>query len=119
MDKTVATNSKVNSIFHCNRDFQCTSKIFQKKHEMEQSMSCVGHYIDNGLIEGFQYIIKSDMYQIYMIIIEATLRFAIKDYTRLNSVERSQDRYHRKIPLKFRNEILSLSIRLEYPIVKK
>lgn len=32
---------------------------------MEQSMSRVGHCIDNGPTEGFWGIIKSEMYQLY------------------------------------------------------
>lgn len=55
-------------LFHSDRGFQYTSKVFQMKlraHEMEQSMSRVGHCIDNGPTEGFWSIIKSEMYQMY------------------------------------------------------
>ena len=56
-------------------------------------MSRVGHCIDNGPIEGFWGIIKSEMYQMYEIIDEVSLRYAIKDYLRFYSEERPQDRY--------------------------
>ena len=45
-------------------------------------MSRVGHCIDNGPIESFWGIIKSEMYQMYEIIDEVSLRYAIKDYLR-------------------------------------
>jgi len=118
-DKALAENPKVNPLFHSDRGFQYTSKIFQKKlsdHKMEQSMSRVGHCIDNGPIEGFWGIIKAEMYQMYEITDEASLRFAIKDYIRFYSEERPQDRYHCKTPLEVRNEAFSSECPLEYPI---
>ena len=64
-DKALAANPEAKPLFHSDRGFQYTSKVFQKKlkdHEMEQSMSRVGHCIDNGPTEGFWGIIKSEMY---------------------------------------------------------
>ena len=55
-------------------------------------MSRVGHCIDNGPTEGFWGIIKAEMYQMYEITDESSLRFAIKDYIRFYSEERPQDR---------------------------
>ena len=120
-DKAIIANPEAKPLFHSDRGFQYTSKLFQKKlkeHEMEQSMSRVGHCIDNGPIEGFWGIIKSEMYQMYEITDESTLRFAIKDYIRFYSEERPQDRYHCKTPLEVRNEALSLLVPPEYPIPK-
>lgn len=120
-DKAIIANPEAKPLFHSDRGFQYTSKLFQKKlkeHEMEQSMSRVGHCIDNGPIEGFWGIIKSEMYQMYEITDESTLRFAIKDYIRFYSEERTQDRYHCKTPLEVRNEALSLLVPPEYPIPK-
>ena len=71
--------------FHSDRGFQYTSKVFKRKlieQEMEQSMSRVGHCIDNGPTEGFWGIIKAEMYQMYEITEEASLRHAINDYIR-------------------------------------
>ena len=87
-DKAIAANPDAKPIFHSDRGFQYTSKTFKKKlenQEMEQSMSRVGHCIDNGPIEGFWGIIKSEMYQMYEIIDEVSLRYAIKDYLRFYS----------------------------------
>ena len=83
---------------------------------MEQSMSRVGHCIDNGPTEGFWGIIKTEMYQMYSIIDETSLRFAINDYLRFYSEERPQDRYHCKTPLEVRNEAFSANHPTEYAI---
>ena len=118
-DKAVAAFPEARPIFHSDRGFQYTSKVFQnklKKQGMGQSMSRVGHCIDNGPTEGFWGIIKSEMYQMYEITDEASLRYAIKDYLRFYSEERPQDRYHCKTPLEVRREALASDLAREYPI---
>ncbi len=79
-DKAISSNPHAKPVFHSDRGFQYTSKVFQKNQEMEQSMSRVGRCIDNGPTEGFWGIIKTEMYQMYEIMDEASLRYAIKDY---------------------------------------
>ena len=118
-NKAIALNPNAKPIFHSDRGFQYTSKVFQsmlKNQEMEQSMSRVGHCIDNGPTEGFWGIIKTEMYQMYNITDESSLRFAINDYIRFYKEERPQDRYHCKTPLEVRTEALSLDNPIEYPI---
>lgn len=118
-DKAIALNPCANPIFHSDRGFQYTSKMFKKKlvkQEMRQSISRVGHCIDNGPTEGFWGIIKAEMYQMYEITDESSLRFAIKDYIRFYSEERPQDRYCCKTPLEVRQEALKSDIPVEYPI---
>lgn len=118
-DKAIKENSSAKPIFHSDRGFQYTSKVFQRKlkeQEMEQSMSRVGHCIDNGPIEGFWGIIKSEMYQMYEITDEESLRYAIHDYMRFYSEERLQERFHCKTPLEVRTEALSIKTPIEYPI---
>ena len=120
-DKAIALNPDAKPLFHSDRGFQYTSKVFQRKlkeQEMEQSMSRVGHCIDNGPTEGFWGIIKSEMYQMYEITNEASLRYAITDYMRFYSEERPQDRYYCKTPLEVRTEALSSDKPVEYPIPK-
>lgn len=120
-DKAIAANPDVKPLFHSDRGFQYTSKVFQRKlkdHEMEQSMSRVGHCIDNGPTEGFWGIIKSEMYQMYDIKDEASLRTAIHKYMRFYSEERPQDRYHCKTPLEVRNEAMHSKNPTEYPIAE-
>ena len=118
-DQAITASPDAKPVFHSDRGFQYTSKVFKKKlekQEMEQSMSRVGHCIDNGPTEGFWGSIKSEMYQMYEITNEATLRYAIKDYLRFYSKERPQDRYHCKTPLEVRLEAMSSDIPTEYPI---
>jgi transposase InsO family protein len=118
-DKAIITNPDAKPIFHSDRGFQYTSKVFKRKLEnqgMQQSMSRVGHCIDNGPTEGFWGIIKSEMYALYEITDEASLRFAIKDYLRFYAEERLQERYNSKTPLEVRAEALSAVNPTEYPI---
>jgi len=118
-DKAIATNPDAKPIFNSDRGFQYTSKVFQRKldnQEMQQSMSGVGHCIDNGPTEGFWRIIKSEMYQLYEITDEESLRYTIKDYLRFYSEEQIQERYHGKTPLEVRTEALSTKQPMEYPI---
>lgn len=120
-DKAVAANPGARPVFHSDRGFQYTSRVFKKKlkkQEMGQSMSRVGHCIDNGPTEGFWGIIKSEMYQMYEITDEASLRYAIRDYLRFYSEERPQDRYHCKTPLEVRQEALASDTPIEYPIAE-
>ncbi len=118
-EKAIAANPDAKPLFHSDRGFQYTSKVFKRKlieREMEQSMSRVGHCIDNGPTEGFWGIIKAEMYQMYEIRDEASLRHAINNYIRFYSTERPQDRYHCKTPLEVRNEALQSETIQEYPI---
>ena len=118
-DKAMAANPEAKPLFHSDRGFQYTSKVFQRKlmeHKMEQSMSRVGHCIDNGPTEGFWGIIKTEMYQMYEITDEASLRFAITDYIIFYSEKRPQDRYHCKTPLEVRMEALNTEHPTEYII---
>ena len=59
------------------RGFQYTSKVFQAKlreNEMKHSMSRVDHCIDNGSTEDLWGIIKSEMYCMYEITDENSLK---------------------------------------------
>ena len=118
-DKAIESNPDAKPIFHSDRGFQYTSKVFQNRlenQEMQQSMSRVGCCIDNGPTEGFWGIIKTEMYQLYEITDEASLRFAINEYIRFYKEERPQDRYNCKTPLEVRNEAILLKEVHEYPI---
>lgn len=118
-DKAIMANPDAKPIFHSDRGFQYTSKTFKKKLEkqkMTQSMSRVGHCIDNGPTEGFWGIIKSEMYHMYEITDEKSLRTAISDYIGFYSEKRPQDRYNCKTPLEVRQEGLASDNPTEYPI---
>ena len=83
---------------------------------MQQSMSRVGHCIDNGPTEGFWGIIKTEMYQMYNIVNEQTLRYAIKDYLRFYAEERIQERFNCQTPKEVREAALAINKPTEYPI---
>lgn len=120
-NEAITLNPNAKPIFHSDRGFQYTSKVFQmmlQNQDMEQSMSRVGHCIDNGPTEGFWGIIKTEMYQMYNITDEESLRFAINDYLRFYKEERPQDRYHCKTPLEVRTEALASITPKEYPIAE-
>ena len=64
-DKAISANPDAKPLFHSDRGFQYTSKVFHKKlmkAGMRQSMSRVGRCIDNGPMEGFWGIIKRERY---------------------------------------------------------
>lgn len=120
-NKAITLNPNAKPIFHSDRGFQYTSKVFQmmlQNQDMEQSMSRVGHCIDNGPTEGFWGILKTEMFQMYNITDEESLRFAINDYLRFYKEERPQDRYHCKTPLEVRTEALASTTPIEYPIAE-
>ena len=56
LDKTANRNPDAHPLLHSDRGFQYTRQEFHarlQKYEMRQSMSRVGHCIDNGPMEGF------------------------------------------------------------------
>ena len=64
-DLAVKKYPDAHPLFHSDRGFQYTSKLFKAKLDkqgMEQSMSRVGRCIDNGPMEGFWGILKCEMY---------------------------------------------------------
>ena len=82
-DIAIASNHDAKPILHSDMGFQYNNKLFKKKLEKQdfkQSMSRICHCIDNGLTEGFWEIIKSEMYQIYEITDETSLRYVINNY---------------------------------------
>ncbi len=120
-DKAVAANPDAKPLFHSDRGFQYTSKVFQmklQKQGMEQSMSRVGHCIDNGPTEGFWGIIKTEMYAMYDITDEASLRDAIEKYMHFYTYERPQERFNGKTPAEVRHEAMLTDTPKDYPIAE-
>ena len=65
LDRTIAENPDAHPLFHSDRGFQYTTKVFHDKLSaagMTQSMSRVGKCIDNGPMEGFWGILKRERY---------------------------------------------------------
>ena len=65
LDKAVRANPDAHPLFHSDRGYQYTSRVFHHKliqAGMTQSMSRVAHCIDNGPMEGFWGILKRERY---------------------------------------------------------
>ena len=118
-DIAVQKNPDAKPIFHSDRGFQYTNKVFQQKlhtQEMTQSMSRVGHCIDNGPTEGLWGIIKTEIYCLYEIVDEATLKSAIDSYIHFYNYGRPQERYDCKTPVQVRKEAIAALTPALYPI---
>ena len=120
-DKALKENPDAKPIFHSDRGYQYTSRVFRdmlQKQGMEQSMSRVGHCIDNGPTEGLWGIIKSEMYCMYKIADEKSLRSAIDGYMKFYAEERPQERFLCKTPSEVRRAALSAKNPVQYPIAE-
>ena len=118
-DKAIAENPNATPLFHSDRGFQYTSQVFKNKLELQhivQSMSRVGHCIDNGPTEGFWGIIKTEMFCMYDIHDERSLRNAIDKYFDFYTNERPQERFKGKTPAEVRAEAFASSEPTQYPI---
>jgi len=118
-DKAIALNPGARPIFHSDRGFQYTSKAFGLKlveQGMIQSMSRVGHCIDNGPIEGFWGIIKSEMYKLQTFTSRNDLQTAIAGYIHFYNEERLQERFHGQAPMQVRRAALNKDNLEKYPI---
>lgn len=65
LDQALAANPGAQPLFHSDRGFQYTNRVFHQKLEdagIMQSMSRVGKCIDNGPMEGFWGILKRERY---------------------------------------------------------
>ena len=65
LDAAIAANPDAHPLFHSDRGFQYTNRVFYNKLQkagMQQSMSRVGKCIDNGPMEGFWGILKRERY---------------------------------------------------------
>ncbi len=120
-DKAIKANPDVKPLFHSDRGFQYTSRVFQEKlsrQGIEQSMSRIGHCIDNGPTEGLWGIIKTEMYQMYEINDEKSLRSAIDKYMDFYTKERLQERFNNQTPYEVRMAALSANEPQIYPIAE-
>lgn len=104
-DAAVALYPDAKPLFHSDRGFQYTSKIFKSKLDkagMTQSMSRVGRCIDNGPMEGFWGILKVEMYYLHRFNDYGSLRNAIQEYIRYYNYDRLQEKLHCLTPMEFR-----------------
>lgn len=118
-DKAIENNPDAKPVFHSDRGFQYTGSVFQSKlnnQGMEQSMSRVGHCIDNGPTEGFWGIIKSEMYYLQTFTDEKSLRSAIEKYIHFYNYERFQERFENHTPMEVRMNAWNSDKPTLYPI---
>lgn len=103
-DEAVALYPDAHPLFHSDRGFQYTSRIFYNKLQeakMRQSMSRVGRCIDNGPMEGFWGMLKSEMYYLRRFTGREDLIHAIESYICFYNNGRYQKRLHCMTPMEF------------------
>lgn len=109
-DVAIALYPNAKPLFHSDRGFQYTSKKFKAKLDqagMTQSMSRVGHCIDNGPMEGFWGILKVEMYYLHRFNDYQSLKKAIEDYIRYYNYDRLQEKLHCLAPMEYREVLVN------------
>ena len=101
-----ATNLYPNAkpIFHSDRGFQYTNKVFHQKlvdAGMIQSMSRVGRCLDNAPMEGWWGILKSEMYYLKKFTSRESLVSAIDNYIHFYNTRRYQKRLNCMTPCEY------------------
>ena len=118
-DQAIRAHPRAAPLLHTDRGVQYTSREFQMKladHGIEHSMSRPSRCIDNGPMEGFWGILKTEMYCLYEITDEKSLRNAIRDYLIFYRRGRPQERFGGKTPAEVRAEALRAAKPSPYPI---
>ncbi len=108
-DKAIAKNPDAKPLFHSDRGFQYTSRVFNRKLKdigAIQSMSRVGRCIDNGPMEGFFGIIKSEMYHLNNFDTTEALKEAIDAYIEFYNNQRFSPVLKGLTPIEYRNQAL-------------
>lgn len=103
-DEAVKNNPNAHPLFHSDRGFQYTNKTFNamlKAHNMLQSMSRVGRCIDNGPMEGYWGLLKSEMYYLKKFYSKDELTQAIENYIHFYNTKRYQLRLHCMTPMEY------------------
>ena len=120
-EQAIRKNPEAHPLFHNDRGFQYTSKAFQfklSKQGMEQSMSRVGHCIDNCPVEGFWGIVKTEMYSLNKFSGGGELRSAIGQYVHFYNYERFQERFGVRTPMEVRIAALHAKNPEQFPIAE-
>lgn len=104
-DLAILDNPSAKPIFHSDRGFQYTNRTFKNKLDSInaiQSMSRVGRCIDNGPMEGFWGILKSEMYYLQKFNTFEDLKNAIDDYIYFYNTRRLQKKLKGLAPIEYR-----------------
>jgi transposase InsO family protein len=108
-DLAVLANPQAKPVFHSDRGFQYTNRLFKNKLdsiEAIQSMSRVSRCIDNGPMEGFWGIIKSEMYYLQKFHTYDQLKQSIEEYIDFYNTRRLQKKLKGLTPIEYRNQTL-------------
>lgn len=108
-DLATKNNPTAKPLFHSDRGFQYTSKIFKVKLDnisATQSMSRVGRCIDNGPMEGFWGTLKSEMYYLKKFQTFEELKIAIDNYIDFYNNIRLQKKLKGLSPMEYREQTL-------------
>jgi len=106
-DLALKDNPDAHPLFHSDRGYQYTSPAFKhklQKAHMVQSMSRVGKCIDNGPMEGFWGIIKTEMYYLSKFETYESLKEAIEKYIEYYNNERYQKKLGCLSPMEYHRE---------------
>ncbi|MPM85641.1 IS3 family transposase ISEnfa5 [bioreactor metagenome] len=105
LDIALRVSPGTSPMIHSDRGFQYTSYEFKRKLDaagMMQSMSRVGRCIDNGPMEGFWGILKSEKYYLHKYNTYDELSNAIDEYVIFYNNERLQKRLNGLSPIEYR-----------------
>lgn len=110
LEEAIKKNPDAKPMFHSDRGFQYTNKVFQKKltsRSMTVSMSRVGRCIDNGPMESFWGTLKSEMYYLNQFHDINQLKEAINQYIIFYNEQRYQEKLKGLTPIEYRNQALN------------
>jgi transposase InsO family protein len=111
-DLAASAHPEAKPIFHSDRGFQYTNKTFRAKLDsagMIQSMSRVGRCIDNGPMEGFWGILKSEMYYLHKFEDYEKLKSSIENYIDYYNTRRYQKRLNCMAPMEYQEYLSSIA----------
>lgn len=103
----IEDNPGAKPLFHSDRGFQYTSRAFRSMLDAAgctQSMSRVGRCLDNGPMEGFWGILKSEMYYLSKFNTYEELECAVEEYINFYNSKRYQAKYKGLAPLEVRSQ---------------
>ena len=103
-DEATSLYPDAKPIFHSDRGFQYTNKVFHQKlvdAGMIQSMSRVGRCLDNAPMEGWWGILKSEMYYLKKFTSRESLVSDIENYIRFYNTRRYQKRLNYMTPCEY------------------
>jgi transposase InsO family protein len=109
-DSAVTANPGAHPLFHSDRGFQYTNRVFHSKLAdagMTQSMSRVGCCIDNGPMEGFWGIIKREKYYGRKFTSREELVQVITDYIDYYNNRRYQRRLYTLAPMEVYQRLMA------------